>query len=490
MPFSLVHAPIGVIDIGSNSVRLVIYDALKRHMRPIFNEKMLCGLGSDLGRTGRLPAKGKKDALACFARYVNIARSLPVVELRAIATAALRDAADGEDFIALLEKETGIRVEIISGEEEARLAALGVQATFYQPHGLAGDLGGGSLELTRLIHGTPGEGVSLKLGVLRLWQQAGNDVGKLRRLLNDALSDVPWIARDEFHDFYAIGGSFRTIARIHMRRVNYPLRLLHQYHISARELKKFSEDMLRLNLNALGMLKGMPQERAHMFIPSLIALQTIAEHASVEEIVVCAGGIREGLLYDSLRPAGQSKDPLQAFVEDILPEYRTSSEYPEALCEWLAPLRARVPNIPLRLIRAFCYLSDAAIGMHPEFRAQWAFDLVLYSSLNGITHRQRVWLALAMYHRYRAKLKLNHPALGLLSEFDLASARMLGTGAATAYLLSGGAVPLLATFKLSLSIDRIALKPEAEVRISDAETREKLLDGLGDSLRALSNLAK
>ncbi len=490
MPFSLVHAPVGVIDIGSNSVRLVIYDAIKRHMRPIFNEKMLCGLGSELGQTGRLPARGKAEALACFARYVKIARALPVQELRVIATAALRDASDGPAFLRQLEEQTGVAVTLISGDEEARLAALGVQATLHAPSGLAGDLGGGSLELTAMQDGTLGERVSLPLGVLRLWQQAGSDVSRLRRLIGESLEALPWLAKGEYPEFYAIGGSFRTIARIHMRRTNYPLRLLHQYHIQRRELKRFADDMLRLNLHALGSLKGMPSERAHMFVPSLVALQTIIEHVGIEEVVVCAGGIREGLLFDSLPATVQAADPLQAYVEDILPEYRTGSEYPEALCRWLTPLHARASDTPLRLTRAFCYLSDAAIGMHPECRAQWAFDLVLYSSLNGITHRQRVWLALAMYHRYRTKLKLDHPALSLLNEQDLASARLLGSGAALAFLLSGGAVPLLQEFEMSLTGDRITLKPEAEVRITDAETREKLLEGLGESLRALSSLTK
>lgn len=490
MPFSLVHAPVGVIDIGSNSVRLVIYDACKRHTRPIFNEKMLCGLGSELGQTGKLPEKGKKEALACFQRYVKIARALPVHELRVIATAALRDASDGPAFLAQLETETGVTVTLISGDEEARLAALGVQATLYAPHGLAGDLGGGSLELTAIEDGAIGERVSLPLGVLRLWHQAGNDVSKLRRLIGQSLESLPWLADGHYSEFYAIGGSFRTIARIHMRRINYPLRLLHQYHINRRELKRFSDDMLRLNLHALGSLKGMPAERAHMFVPSLIALQTIIEYANIDEVVVCAGGIREGLLYDALSPAEQAMDPLQAYVEDILPEYRTGSEYPEALCQWLAPLRARTPDIPLRLSRAFCYLSDAAIGMHPECRAQWAFDFVIYSSLNGVTHRQRVWLALAMYHRYRSKLKLDHPALALLTPEDLASARLLGSGAALAYLLSGGAVPLLDEFEMVIHGDRITLKPEHEVRITDAETREKLVEGLGESLRALSSRSK
>lgn len=487
MPFSLVHAPVGVIDIGSNSVRLVIYDAVKRHMRPIFNEKMLCGLGSELGRTGRLPEKGKQDAAACFARYVRIARALPVTQLRAIATAALRDASDGDAFIARLEEETGVRVEIISGDEEARLAALGVMATLHAPDGLAGDLGGGSLELTSLQGGQLGERVSLPLGVLRLDQQTGGDVSRLRRLIGEALDDLPWLGRGAFPEFYAIGGSFRTIARIHMRRVNYPLKLLHQYHIPRRELKKFTDDMLRLSPSALASLKGMPAERSHMFIPSLVALHCVIERAGIEEVVVCAGGIREGLLFDELPREAQRLDPLQAFVEDILPEYRTGSEYPEALCRWLAPLHARVPEIPLRLVRAFCYLSDAAIGMHPECRAQWAFDLVLYSSLNGVTHRERVWLALAMYHRYRTKLKLDHDALGLLSEADLASARLLGSGAALAYLLSGGGVGLLSEFEMDVTGERITLSPEGEVRITDAETREKLLEGLGESLRALSS---
>ena len=137
--------PIGVIDIGSNSVRLVVYEGAVRSPTPLFNEKVLCGLGRSVATTGRLGAESIERALTALARFRAIARVLGVKNLRAIATAAVREAGDGREFIARGERAAGVAIQTLSGEREAELAAAGIEMGFRNPLGVAGDLGGGSL---------------------------------------------------------------------------------------------------------------------------------------------------------------------------------------------------------------------------------------------------------------------------------------------------------------------------------------------------------
>ena len=160
--------PIGVIDIGSNSVRLVVYEGAVRAPTPLFNEKVLCGLGRSVATTGSLGSEAVERALAALARFNVIARILSVKNLRAIATAAVRDAQNGREFIERGEKACWRAIEILSGEKEARLAAQGIMMGFVDADGIAGDLGGGSLELIDIVQDRLKEAATAPLGGLRL----------------------------------------------------------------------------------------------------------------------------------------------------------------------------------------------------------------------------------------------------------------------------------------------------------------------------------
>ncbi len=174
---------IAVIDVGSNSVRLVLYRVEGRSLTPILNEKTLAGLGRDLSRSGRLSAPGVEAALVVLKRFRAVLQALDVKVVRAVATAAVREASDGAAFVARVREETGLILRVLTGAEEARFSALGVLAGAPEAHGIVGDLGGSSLELVPVSGGEPGQGETMAVGPLALMGLTRNalaDAAKLR----------------------------------------------------------------------------------------------------------------------------------------------------------------------------------------------------------------------------------------------------------------------------------------------------------------------
>src|ERR1700735_1622024 len=212
---------LGVIDIGSNSIRLVVYDAIKRAPLPLFNEKVFCGLGRGLATTGKLNAEGVKLAEACIARFLALVRIMDIVELQILATAAVRDATDGAAFVEALERKHHIDITVISGKKEARLAGAGVSSSIYMPEGVAEDLGGGSIELIGLAEGNILDQATLPIGPLRLLDASKGDKDKMRKMIEEAIDAERWLEKAHPPHFYAVGGSFRALAHIHMAQEKY-----------------------------------------------------------------------------------------------------------------------------------------------------------------------------------------------------------------------------------------------------------------------------
>ncbi|NBO18322.1 MAG: hypothetical protein EBV03_03680, partial [Proteobacteria bacterium] len=230
---------IGIIDIGSNSIRLVIYDQLKRCPVPIYNEKVMCALGKGLAATGVLNPEGVEMARGALRRFLALGRNMEITSLYIMATAAIRDAKDGPAFAAYLEKTYDINVDIIPGVKEAKLGAYGVCASMYKPSGITGDLGGGSLELVKLDDGHIDDHASILLGSLRMIDESKGDLSKLRKLIEKRFDELDWLQSQKAAAFYAIGGSFRALAKMHMAQIDYPLHILHEYEVDAKEFLGF-----------------------------------------------------------------------------------------------------------------------------------------------------------------------------------------------------------------------------------------------------------
>ncbi|HEV3043548.1 MAG TPA: exopolyphosphatase, partial [Roseiarcus sp.] len=211
-------APVAIIDIGSNSVRLVSYEALVRSPTPTFNEKVLCGLGRGVTTSGSLPEEGVAKAIAALKRFRVLCNSMQISDVRALATAAVRDASNGPLFIRRAEDALGRPIELLSGQREAQLSALGVISSIHQADGVVGDLGGGSLELINVRHGNVGRGVTLPLGGLSLMDASERSPKRAAKIVRDALAKAKPLDILTGRTFYAVGGTWRALARLHMRQ--------------------------------------------------------------------------------------------------------------------------------------------------------------------------------------------------------------------------------------------------------------------------------
>lgn len=481
---------LGVIDIGSNSIRLVVYDALKRAPLPLFNEKVFCGLGKGLATTGKLNPEGVQQAEAAITRFLALVKLMDVVELQILATAAVRDATDGASFVEALERKHHIDITVISGKKEARLAAGGVCSSIYKPDGLAGDLGGGSIELIGLEKGDINEQTTLPIGPLRLFDSSKGDKDKMRKLISEALDGERWLEKTHPPHFYAIGGSFRALAHIHMEKEKYPLDIVHYYTIKNGAMRKLLKEIHSSNPQEIAKMPGAPAKRADALIPAALVLEHILDLTEPMDIIFSSSGIREGYLYEKLSPNLRAEDPLIASCADMASQNGRVPGFAHELFDWMSPLFVGENDMSRRLRFAACILSEIGWRIHPEYRAEWVFFRVLQSTLTGLSHGERVTLALCLYHRHQSKLKHDWQVLELIKEREMTWARLVGTAANLAFQISGGRAGHLDKVTLSLLKHEIelAFTPEAQDLMSDSV--RKRVEGLGEAFKAFSKSTK
>ena len=426
-PTARALAHVGVIDVGSNSVRLVVFDGAARSPAYFFNEKVLCGLGRGLAETGRLNPEGRERAMATLKRFALLARGMRLTNLTMVATAAMREAEDGPEFRAEIEAETGLRMRVIDGPEEARLSAQGVLTGWPEATGLVCDIGGNSMELAVIGGREVHSAVTSALGPFRLQQVGGGKKG-LRSHIGDILKGL----RDEVgshHDaLYLVGGSWRAIARLDMERRGYPLKVLHEYAMTPKTIRKTIDWIATQSESDLRRISGISAERMSLVPLACQVLRQLVHVFKPRNVYISSYGIREGILYEQMPDALRARDPL---IEACHFMEHSSARLPgfgKKLYDFLLPLYRNRPPERLRLIRAACLLHDVNWRAHPDYRADACFDTTTRANLGGLDHMGRVYLGIALMYRYktsgmRPRIK---DIAGLLSDKDLAEAKMLG----------------------------------------------------------------
>jgi exopolyphosphatase/guanosine-5'-triphosphate,3'-diphosphate pyrophosphatase len=481
---------IGIIDIGSNSIRLVIYDGIKRTPKPLYNEKVFCGLGKGLELTGKLNPDAVKCAKQSIARLLTIVRLMDVTELKIMATAAIRDAKDGAVFVDYIEQKHQVHVSVISGKREAQLAASGVMASFFHPQGLVGDMGGGSIELIHLKDKTISQQDTLPIGPLRMIDASGGDRAVMKKLIAKRLDGLKWLSKTKPAAFFAIGGSFRAIARIHMELSDYPLHVIHHYTVRNADLLQLVRRILKMREAQIAKLPQMSSRRVPSMVPTCLILEYLLTKTKVPQVVFSTSGIREGYLHEKLSPYIKAEDPLIGSALELTGKTHAQTGYAKELYHWMSPLFVGEDIAHKRLRMAFCLLSEIGDRMHPEYRAEWAFHHLLQSTLTGVDHRERTMIALALYHRYQIKLKDEFSVLSLVTAHDRLWAKVVGIAGHLAYHLSGAMTGNLAftRFRRTRGSLSLQLLPEVEDLMSD--TIRKRMDGLGDAFKAFSKRRK
>jgi exopolyphosphatase/guanosine-5'-triphosphate,3'-diphosphate pyrophosphatase len=467
---------VGVMDVGSNSVRLVVYDVRGRAMQPRFNEKVLAGLGRGLTATGKLNKDGVEIAIAALSRFASITRAQRVEALFPFATAAVREAEDGKDFVERVKKETGVQLRVLSGDDEARFAAEGVLAGTPGVDGIAGDLGGSSLELARLVNGRYEAGSTYPLGPLALDMGSGFNEDKVHARIKDVLSSAPEL-RKAGDVFFAVGGAWRSIGTMHMELTRAPLHMLQNYEMDAGDLAKLLGEILG-GKKHVDLVQEVARKRAATIPYAAVVLKNVIEIGKFKSVMISSYGVREGIIFDSLDTAERQEDPLDAGLDALIADEQ-ASEFGRALADWAS--EAAPYTLNARLSAAACRLVDIGALLHPDHRADLAFDLVARAPLPGLNHRDRAALALAVASRFKRGLR-NDVSEKLLDPNMAGRARALGALMRLAADFSGRSADLLKHARLTCDGDTLTLKVASPYRALISESVERRLEHAADEL--------
>ena len=454
-----------VIDIGSNSVRLVIYEGPKRAPFPVCNEKALCGLGRDIDDDGALDEDAIASALSTLRRFRVLLQEHGDPPVRVIATAAVREAENGAEFVDEV-RRIGFDIAVIDGETEARLAALGVASFEPGASGLVGDLGGGSLELVTLTNGLAGAAASLSIGPLRLMQRYKGDMKAATKAVDDALLGASWIASRSSDVFYAVGGAWRALARVHMGLKKHPLPILHHYEMRAADAIDVCDLIAKQSRSSLGDWPSVSTKRLDTLPYAAMILRSVIVRAGSSKIITSAGGVREGALYDEMSAEERALDPLLVGARYLAGRISPSRDFGEAAERFIAPLFADETAAAQRIRVATAILVDVAAWFHPDLRGEQAFDTAARAPFVAITHAERAMIAYALFVRHEgAKATPPGGIVALLSEEERQRTARIGLALRFATALSPKAAHPIS--ELNLSVDNGALVLSGPARYRD-----------------------
>ena len=418
---------VGVVDIGSNSVRLVVFDGAARSPAYFFNEKIMCALGAGMYKTGRLNPEGRTRALAAMTRFHKLSEGIGTGPLTAVATAAVREAEDGPEFCAEVLRQTGIHITVIDGEEEARLSAQGVLLGWPGSYGLVCDIGGSSMELAEINGGEVGRRMTSPLGPLKLRDVKGGKKAR-KALIREHVSEMRDALGKQKNRLFLVGGSWRAIAKIDIARRNYPLHVLHEYRMTPKAVRETAKLIQKSSDDDLRDLAGVSTNRISLVPHAIEVLREVVKTFKPRDIAISSYGIREGLLYEQMPQRLRDRDPLIeacAFAESR--DARVPG-FGKVVYEFIAPLFRSMKSERRRILKAACLLHDVSWRAHPDYRAEDCFDNATRANLGGLKHSERVFLGLALMHRYsnRREGTRFEDLTGLVTEDDQHQAEVLG----------------------------------------------------------------
>jgi exopolyphosphatase / guanosine-5'-triphosphate,3'-diphosphate pyrophosphatase len=485
---------IGIIDLGSNSLRLAIFERHGAALFPVLNEKVMCGLARGIGTSGRLNRDGVALALVNLKRFTALAAAVGVDDLTVLATAAVRDASDGRAFADEVARNCHVPVEIIDGAEEARLAAAGVLAGIPDAVGIVADLGGGSIELVRVgPQGSGarsgaagiGRGISLPLGPLRLSDLDGSS-RTVADVIDRVLAAAPSMRAATGQSLYLVGGAARAIARLHMEHAKYPLHIVHHYTMGRDETDRFFDLVSRQSRKSLEQITTVSRKRLELVPLAALILRRLLLAIAPQRVVFSAYGLREGYASGFVPADEGERDPLIAACIRIA---QTESRFPPVgnrLADWTAALFPGLPEAARRLHRAACWLGDFAWIEHPDYRAQEAFNRSLRLPFAAITHSERVFVASVLHTRYggSADDAIREPMQPLIDPEIAGRVRTLGLALRLAYTLTGGRIERLADSWLGLERRNLVLEAPPDDGLFDGETVQRRLDAVARSIGA------
>ena len=446
--------PVGIIDIGSNSVRFVAYGGAARVPSTLFNEKIMAALGRGVARNGLLDEESVGETLEALARFRQLAREMRLKKLHTVATAAVRDAKNGKAFLKRV-AEIGLKPRLLSGPADAELSGLGVISAIPGAKGVVADLGGGSLELIGVARGAAGSGISLPLGVLR--------VGTDPRLEDIAAAIKTGIKGSHLKNaaknagLYLVGGSFRALALLDMKTQGHPLPIVHHHRINAARLPDLRAILATLDVEELKQLTAISTARLPTLPAAVTILEAMIDALGPRRVIVSAFGLREGLLYGDLDEATKEEDPLLAAALEIGDRLGRFGDHGAALNQWMDPLFPTDGPELKRYRLAACLLGDIAWNAHPDYRAERAVDLAIHGNWVGIDANGRAVLGRALCSAFSGDSGFSPEILTLLRPGEDARVSAWGRAIRLAQRLSGGTEAILRKTRIGLEPGRVVL---------------------------------
>jgi exopolyphosphatase/guanosine-5'-triphosphate,3'-diphosphate pyrophosphatase len=474
---------VAVVDIGSNSMRLVVFDRLHRAPFPVFNERVFCGLGKNLAETGELHPEGVRLAKTNMLRFARLVEAMGVQRFDILATAAVREADNGAAFVAAIEQIAGTPVTVLSGEAEARLAGMGVVAGWPEATGVMGDLGGGSLELVRLDHGAIRDAVTLPLGPLRLGATADESRDAAIEIIDSHLDEVSWLS-EAGGTFHPVGGAWRALAKLNMAQHDYPLHIIHGYTLSRRQARDMTSVVARLGPRSLGQIKGVPKKRLDTLPYAALLMSRVLKRQQPAQVTFSAFGLREGHIHDLLDPATQALDPLLTAASELAHTEGRFGDLGRDLLAFAEPLFDDETRDERRLRQAAGHLADIAWREHPDYRAVQAMYRTLRLPLFAVDHSERAFLAMAGFIRYGGKPESEKAGTPreLMDERQRHRAQIIGLAHRLAITVCGGTPAILRRSALSVADGNIHVKLPDDGSAAPGDVMERRLKALAKAV--------
>ncbi|WP_338330672.1 Ppx/GppA family phosphatase, partial [Commensalibacter sp. Nvir] len=457
--YSLIRS--AIVDLGSNSVRLVVFEGRERNPVIIFNEKATLRLGSGLDTTKKLNPKGVALAEEVLKRFYAIATTMGAKPFIVLATAAVRDATDGEEFINKLHQwMPNVLIRVLSGEEEADYAAAGVLCSIPEAEGLVADIGGGSMELVQISGQEKFKAQTLPLGVIRLTDRSSRKLSNAKTIVAKDLKTVSWLGTVKKKNLYLVGGAFRAMAQLYIEYTSYPLSIVHYYKLSLDEAKRMVEWTIEKSKGSVNNIPTFVHKRFNDLPYAATVLGQLLMKIKPIEIIFCAEGVREGwYMRNVISESARLQDPQEAAAFEISGRLGRVKEFPLALMQWTDAL---FKNEDIKLKRCrwnACLISDSGCHDHPAYRKEQAYYRILRTASMAFDHPTRAFLALVTAMRYETRVDESFltPSKKILTHKQFEQAVILGTAFRLAYTLSGNLPSLLLRTKLKVGKKKLTL---------------------------------
>lgn len=437
----------GIIDIGSNTVRLAVYQLTEGGAYRVIDQgRWAARLSQRLNEDGALSAAAIEELAEVLRHYRRICQLHGASRIRAVATAAIRQATNREQIVDRLNEATGIPVEVLSGEDEARYGSQAMLSTLGFGDGFVIDIGGGSTEISLLIDRKVAHAVSFPIGCVNTASRfaLGADIvppsvlGDIQQFIDQQLSKEPWIGNHPGLPLIGLGGTVRALAKLHQRQTDYPLQMLHGYGLREAEVAVRLDQLAAVPLDRRKKLPGLSKDRGDVIVPGLAILLGIIRYTAASEVIVCGAGLRDGLFYDTCLPAYKplsAEAVLQESIRNLQGLYPTA---PEAHLNQVSKLALTIydwldahyilPDISRRLLETASKLFRIGATIDFNNSADHTFYMLLHTHWNGMPHREIVLTsAIAAFTSYGQVKRNLMPYRTILSEGDIELAARLGS---------------------------------------------------------------